>query len=160
LNGKDLKDNTLFFVREIEDLEENIHKNKELANKFIELDKNGEINMKTKELLLNLKNKKIPEKLPESNIFRFNVHWSSSMGISLETHPDYIKKFAETFYEQTKLLIDRNQNKKPDYSQINREDQILLQEVLDHASFCMETADKFHGREDLLQAVKLFQYQF
>jgi len=140
-------------MREIEDIEENMHKNKALANKFIELDKNGEIDTKTKELLDTLKYKKIPEKLPESNIFRFNVKWSSSLGISLETHPDYIKNFAETFYEQTKLLIDRNQSKKTDFSQINKEDQILLQEVLDHATFCMDTAEKFHGREDLLETV-------
>jgi len=153
LNGKDNKDNTLFFVREIEDIEDNIRKNKALASKFIELNKKGEIDTRTKELLDNLKYKKIPEKLPESNIFRYNVKWSSSLGISLETHPEYIRKFAETFFEQTKLLIDRNQNKKTDLTQINKDDQILLQEVLDHASFCMETAEKFHGREDLLQTV-------
>jgi hypothetical protein len=33
-------------------------------------------------------------------------------------------------------------------------DQNLLQEVLEHANFCKETAEKFHGRNDLLIKIK------
>ena len=63
----------LFFVREIDDLEENIKSNVNLAKKFIEIDKNNEIDESARTLLDDLKYKKIPAKLPESNIFKFNV---------------------------------------------------------------------------------------
>jgi hypothetical protein len=71
----------------------------------------------------------------------------------LKTHSDYIKEFAETFYEQVKRLIDRNQEKRLVASYLAREDARLLQEVLDHASFCNETVAKFQGRADLLEKV-------
>ena len=74
----------------------------------------------------------------------------------METHSDYIKKFAETFYEQVKLLIDRNQQAtKNEFNYMNKADSSLIQEILDHAQFCNETAEKFHGREDLLLQVIL-----
>ena len=63
----------LFFVREIDDIEENIKSNVNLAKKFIEIDKNNEIDESARTLLDDLKYKKIPAKLPENNIFKFNV---------------------------------------------------------------------------------------
>lgn len=78
------------------------------------------------------------------------------MGISLSTHSEYIEKFAETFYEQCKLLIDRNQVEIKEVYDINKDDVRLLKEVLDHAYFCKETAEKFHGRSDLLDMVNYF----
>jgi hypothetical protein len=81
------------------------------------------------------------------------VKWDDDAGISLKTHSDYIKEFAETFYEQVKLLIDRNQEKRMDLSYLNKQNARILQEVLDHASFCNETVAKFQGRTDLLEKV-------
>ena len=40
-------------------------------------------------------------------------------------------------------------------SDLNDDDEKLLKEVLIHAHFCKETADKFHGRDDLLKQVIL-----
>jgi hypothetical protein len=37
---------------------------------------------------------------------------------------------------------------------LNKMDSQLLQEVLEHANFCNETAEKFHGRNDLLTKIK------
>ena len=68
-----MANNVLFFVREIDDIEENIKSNVNLAKKFIEIDKNNEIDESARTLLDDLKYKKIPAKLPESNIFKFNV---------------------------------------------------------------------------------------
>ena len=81
------------------------------------------------------------------------VKWSKEHGISLESHQDYIKSFADTFYEQCKLLIDRNQQDHSEFSFLSKDDESLITEILDHAYFCNETAEKFHGRNDLLDQV-------
>lgn len=83
------------------------------------------------------------------------VKFDSKHGISLKTHQNYIQEFAETFYEQVKRLIDKNQEQKSEYSYLSEEDLKILQEVQDHANFCNETVEKFHGRSDLLDQVWL-----
>ena len=122
--------------------------------KFIELDHHNKVDHEIKSLLETLKQDKIPKALPKSNIFKFDVKWSTESGISLSTHSDYIEKFGETFYEQVKLLIDRNQKEKNYFENLSSEDAELLQEVLDHAYFCVKTAEKFKGRNDILDQVK------
>ena len=72
----------------------------------------------------------------------------------METHLEYIEKFAATFYEQVKRLIDKNQQVKSEFSDLKEDELTLIQEVLEHAYFCNETAEKFHGRQDLLLEVK------
>ena len=55
------------------------------------------------------------------------------------------------------MLIDRNYEKKKAIIEgLNSEDDCLLQEILDHAYFCNETAEKFHGRNDFLMKVTIF----
>jgi hypothetical protein len=154
LKGKDLKNNVLFFEREIEDIEQQLQKNadKSVLSKYIELDKSSNIEMSSKKLLEDLKYKKIPEKLPSSNIFNFKVKWAHD-GITLATHSDYIQNFGETFFEKVKDLIIRNRKKQISFDVLNEQDAILIQEVLDHANFCVDTVSKFHGREDLLDKV-------
>jgi len=71
----------------------------------------------------------------------------------LKTHGDYIENFAQTFYDQVKMLIDKNQQTKTEFGTLNERDSDLVREVLDHAYFCNETAAKFHGRQDLLLEV-------
>ena len=84
------------------------------------------------------------------------MKWDKEVGISLQTHEDYIINFANTFYEQVKSLIDRNQSQKNELSSLNSKDAHFLQEVLDHVYFCLETSNKFHGRQDLLERVIAF----
>ena len=73
--AKNIKNNALFFLREIDDIEENINSNVNLAKRFIDLDKNNQIDQSAKKLLDDLKYNKIPNVLPESNIFKFNVSY-------------------------------------------------------------------------------------
>ncbi|RNA30370.1 NACHT and WD repeat domain-containing 2-like, partial [Brachionus plicatilis] len=110
-----------------------------------------EIFNEVRNLLDELKYKKIPSKLPESNMFKFKVKWDSKSGISLDTHRKYIEKFAETFYEQVKKLIDVNYEQQKEFDNLSHEDHELIQEVIDHACFCNETVSKFHGRADILE---------
>ena len=72
LNGKNVKDNVLVFIREVEDIEndENIKNNIKLTARFIDLNKDGGIDKESKELLNDLK-KRVIEKVPEENIHPF-----------------------------------------------------------------------------------------
>ena len=153
---KNNQNNVLFFERNIIDIEEHLNTNANLSilKKFIELDNQNKIDAEIKCLLDNLKNKKIPNALSKDNIFKFDVKWSKEAGISLETHADYLKEFGDLFFEQVKLLIDRNQEEKIVLDNLNKNDTELLQEVLDHAYFCNKTAEKFQGRIDILNKVK------
>ena len=60
-------------MREIEDVEENIETNPSLAKRFTELDDSKKLDESAKALLDDLKYRKIPSKLPDSNIFKFKV---------------------------------------------------------------------------------------
>ena len=60
-------------------------------------------------------------------------------------------------------LVDLNARthaKKSMFSNLNMRDLNLIHEVLYHANFCMETAEKFHGREDFLNVIKQYILNF
>ena len=40
---------------------------------------------------------------------------------------EYVKNFGEIFYEQAKLLIDRNQAKQNTYNTLDTDDAVLIQ---------------------------------
>lgn len=75
-NSKNLTDNALCFIREIEDIENKFSSIPAIAKKFIDLDKNNKIDESAIELLKKLKNEKIPSLLPETNIIRMSVSFS------------------------------------------------------------------------------------
>ena len=60
-------------MREIDDIEEHYKDNIKLSLKFIDIDKNKNIDETAKTFLNDLKYDKIPSKLPQSNIFKYNV---------------------------------------------------------------------------------------
>ncbi len=153
--GRNLPSNVLYFEREIEGIYDQnvINKNVSLAKKFVDLDKNNRVDKEAKELLDELKNKKIPHVLPASNTFKFNVKWDTKVGISRQTHSDYITEFGEVFYEQTRQLIDRNQKQERYFEELGKLDTELLHEVLEHANFCNDTVEKFQGRRDYLAKI-------
>lgn len=73
LNCKTQASTVLCFQRNIVDIENYLDKNRSLVGKFIDLSKDGKIDASSKSLLEELKNTKIPSKLPKSNIFNFEV---------------------------------------------------------------------------------------
>ena len=83
-----MPNNVLCFIREIENLEENISSNIKLAKRFIEIDNDGKVDESTKILLNELKYKKIPSKLPKENIFEFKVR----KNYPFHSRPNLIKK--------------------------------------------------------------------
>lgn len=72
LNAKNVDDDVLVFIREVVDIEneENIKSNSKLAARFIDLDKDGNVDKESKQLLHELK-KRVIEKIPEKNIHHF-----------------------------------------------------------------------------------------
>lgn len=159
LRAKNVDRNVLYFEREIEDLDENIDKNVNMAKRFTELDDNNCVDSEIRNLLDKLKNEKIPSKLAETNMFKFKVKWDDKNGISLDTHREYVEKFGETFYEQVKKLIDLNSEEQKKFDNLSHDEHELIQEVIDHASFCNETVSKFHGRADILEEVYLILFR-
>jgi len=153
------ENNVLYFEREIEDIEEQIEKNPKLAGRFIDLKKDYQLDLAAKNLVQNLKKEKIPSCLAESNIFRFKVKWDNEVGVSFETHKEYIIEFGERFYEVVKQLIDRNvERERKVYSGSKYlVDESMWMEILDHARFCIEKVTQFHGRHDLLNLVRILE---
>jgi hypothetical protein len=45
-----------------------------------------------------------------------------------------------------KKLVDKAAKKPHYFDSFKSKDKILLQEVVDHANFCLECVEKFHGR--------------
>ena len=146
----------IYFEREIENIEEKIEANPDLARRFIDLDSKNQVDKSAKYFLENLKKEKIRSKIADSNIFKFKVQWDAENGISLQTHRDYIEDFGNTFFNQVKNLIDRNQTSDSKTEEMNEADGDLIREVLDHARFCKEKVSQFHGRNDLLNKMQAY----
>ena len=73
---------------------------------------------------------------------------------------EYLEQFGLLFYNSLKELIDRNALKPHFLDDLESADRSLMQEVLDHANFCLELIEKFHGRNDLIQKVVVFFLNF
>lgn len=159
LKSTNIDDNVLVFIREINDIEtsEVINSNKSLARRFIDLDNDGNIDLEAKELLDDLK-RRIREKVPEANMHIFNnIKWNSkSGGVTRDDNGDYLKLFGEKFFESVKKLIDMNARKSDLLKEINVYDHNLIAEVLNHARFSLECVEKFQGRSDLVEKIRLY----
>lgn len=156
IRAKNVENNALCFIREIDDIHENLNENVNLLKRYIDLNEKNEIDREANDLLEELKSNKISKSLCQENIFKFNVKWNKQFGITRQTHSEYIEKFGETFYEQVKRLIDLNVNQVNYFNELNKSDQTLYQEVFGHVRFCKESVAKFHGRIDILE--KLYEY--
>ena len=64
-----------------------------------------------------------------------------------------MEQFGNAFYDAVKALIDKNATKSSYFDGFSFKDRQLFQEVFDHANFCIECVDKFHGRTDLIDQV-------
>ena len=72
LNIENAKNNSIVFLREIEDIEKNIEENTRLAGCFIELDENNEIDKDVGKHLKDLRTK-VKKALPKENIHELKV---------------------------------------------------------------------------------------
>ncbi len=67
LNAEEAENNSIVFLREIEDIEENIEQNTRLTGCFIELDENNKVDKDVKKHLKDLRSK-VKKFLPKTNI--------------------------------------------------------------------------------------------
>jgi len=134
LKAKNRNNNVLYFEREIEGLEENVRGNPVLCGKFIDLTNDKNVDQSAKHLLDRLKKEKIKSCMSSCNTHKFKVKWDKEVGISLETHREYVEEFGDIFYKKVKELIDRNCQVKNLHSEkLSEMDEVLIREVLDHA---------------------------
>lgn len=105
------------------------------------------IDEEAEKLLDRLKNSRIPTTLKSSNIFKYQVHWSSK-GITRQDHREYIERFNNDFYASMKTQIDHCVQ-----SRLIVGSDSLQHEVLEHAIQCKTYVSKFHGRSDVLSKV-------
>ena len=152
IKAENVEKNVLVFFREIENIENILidNKNKSLLSRFIDI-KEEQIDQEAKELRENMR-KKIYESLPQSNIFELKpVKWNENDGITNKTHEDHVLQFGELFLNSVINLIDQNvKNQQLNEHFSNSE---LLTEILTHAHFTLQLAERFHGREDITEKV-------
>ena len=101
------------------------------------------------ELLLSLKQERVPAHLSPDNIRHFSVPWKAG-GIdpSDTTCAAYLSDFCDAVYTGIKGLIDRA---------LSTQEKVvskLVEEVHHHASFCLTKCESFHGRDDVLNKVQ------
>ena len=150
LAANDANARTLCFFREIVDIRD--HLTDEKAPKYIDMlseekDHALVVDQEAVKLLDRLKNSRVPSALQASNIFKYEVRWSSA-GIDRQHHAEYIEKFNNDFYTAMKAQIDRCAQSRATIAPTS-----LQQEVLEHAIQCKTYVSKFHGRSDVLSHV-------
>jgi len=130
-----------WFKRVITDIGDNIGDSN--VGKFV--DKSwghpSSVDEPAQQLLNKLREKDLPEALPNNSVIQYDVKWNSN-GIdpsASQEHSKYIEKLCTDFYD---ILIDRiNQGVKEDQS-INTEDP-LTNEIFQHGSFCKKKCELF-----------------
>lgn len=73
LNAKNVENNVLCFIREIEDVKDYKDIDRPIAWRYIDVDSQNEIDHSAQDLLNDLKFNKVLKKVPDSNVFRFKV---------------------------------------------------------------------------------------
>ena len=141
----------LCYYRDLEGLNANLTCPK--SRRYTDLDSNGQRDHEAQELLHDLKQNQIPQKLSHEYIHRFSVPWHEN-GVDPEfpAHNEYLSAFCSRVHQDLKAMIDRA-------VATNRaesgEMRTLKAEILHHAHFCLEKCSSFCGREELLSAIKL-----
>lgn len=144
----------LCYIRALRGIEDD--HNNPAAELFIDLDQSSHIDAFAQHLRRELHDKKIPPVLPECNIKRYKVNWTS---VPLEDsqdseHNTYLHDFCEDFKRDMRRLIDSAYE---DYD--DEEFQLvtsLYHEVLHHARFAMVKCEVFCGRSHELDQMHLY----
>ena len=103
-------------------------------------------------LLRNLREKDIPQTLPNTNIIDYTVKWVDS-GVdpsASQEHAQYIEKLCSDFYETlTGMIDDGIREKETSHSRDS-----FAEEIVQHGSFCQKKCRSFYGRKEFLAASK------
>ena len=149
LNTTAPNDHCLCYMRELDDLRDNIPD--AIAFRYVDKDSANPMNIdhNSQHLLQQLKEDKLPAVLGQSNLQKFNISWTSG-GVDPDKHKRYLEQLCHQVYTDVKRLLDK--------ALVARESKIteLHEDILHHASFCLSKCESFCGREDLLSQVHQF----
>lgn len=118
------------------------------VSKFVDL-LNGEVDTEAQELLGNLRDTRVPEKIVVPNIIKYKIDWSDDGGLNAVDHFDYLQEFTNHFYKYIVKLV-RRAMRKEDQSTFGK----IVTEILQHSHTCNTVSRIFLGREDELQTIK------
>ncbi|EDV28765.1 uncharacterized protein TRIADDRAFT_20045, partial [Trichoplax adhaerens] len=149
--NKDIEPHCIGFVRKISNLQSDLsNKN---APSFIDVEwGKSEVDSEAQDLLADLRDIKLHEKLPASRLFESTIDWTDN-GIdpeNVKAHSRYIEEFCGKFYNTMVSMIDDGVAKS---NQLTSTDD-LYQEVLSHLHFCVKQCKSFHGRRNILQPIE------
>lgn len=141
----------LCYCRELEGLDANLTSPD--SRFYTDLDPTGKRDHEAQNLLHDLKQNRIPQKLSHKNIHHFSVPWREK-GVDPEfpIHSEYLSSFCSQVHKDLKAMIDRGVSARRSESGEMRK---LRAEVLHHAHFCLDKCQLFCGRKELLSTIKL-----
>lgn len=96
-----------------------------------------------------LKEQKIAEHLPTSNIHHYSVDFKE--GIDDDDHDEYLSEFSNDFYNKTKQLIDNSLRERSIYA-----DDETYNEVLQHLDTCVKYVRHFQGRVEIIERIQQY----
>ena len=145
LNAKETKEHTFAYIRNITSMNTQALR---FARNFIDMTGRN-IDLEAQKLLATLRDEKLPKKLVEENISRFDVEWSGKEGIDRETHLEYLNQFCQHFQLSILRLVDRAvvEDQKLSSDPVYRE-------ILQHLHACKNFCKIFQGREEVMGRIK------
>ena len=148
VEARDTKEDCFAFVRVLNNIS---YSDMTFIPHFLDTFKDGSVDKNSTEIVGNLRDEKLPKSIYKRNMKKFEIDWSGSQGISLETHESYFKEFVTDFYKMALRLIDRGA-KKFDQSELG----ILKYELQTHLWALKEACDWFVGREQEVDQIKKY----
>ena len=103
-------------------------------------------------MLANLREKDLPEALSNNSIIHYDVKWHTN-GIdpsASQEHRQYIEKLCTDVYDTLTDRIERGIAE----DQLTHTEDLLIEEVFQHGSFCRKKCEMFQGRDEFLTEVK------
>ncbi|KAK6190035.1 hypothetical protein SNE40_001982 [Patella caerulea] len=97
----------------------------------------------SKKLFIELKEKKMKDKLPDQNIINFDVSWKEATNTKIIEHENYISKFCESFVAKLSDMIDNGIKEREE-----RELDFLLKDISRHIIHCQNLCRNFSDRKE------------
>lgn len=143
----------LCFIREIEDLHENINHHRAL--KFIDLlpaetNRPAEIDIEAQNRLKLLRDNDITQKLGSDNIVRLTTKWSNKGGVNSTDNCEYLEKLGQSFFDKMTNLIDDNLDDR-DFIETDQ-----LKEIKQSLIIRNKWSRIFFGRSDILRLLEKY----
>ena len=121
---------------------------------IIEQDGEKEIDKELQTRLHQLAVKKVPTVLADRNLFSYRVEWNKG-GISskIKDHKKYLQRFCRDFTDKILQLIEEYSDAE---FNVSKKADPVIEEIEQHARFCVEKCSTFCGRSKVLDDVKFY----